>query len=256
MATREDQLVREIEQIRGDLAENLEAIGDRVAPKKVMNRAKAKAADKMEELGEKVSPRRLLERQTEGLRDRLQSIQQSIQESLPSPGSDDRGRQVARTSDRTDVVPAQGRPLGQRPAPTPRSVAAQVESVRADEDGPSTGAIARPVAAGLVIAGAGVLIARLMRPAGPERRAARRVKEKLDPRQDQAVGGQRRVAGELQRPTPPAKAAPARKAPPATKRAPAGATKAVKGQGRGASPVKSTKAAGAAKARPRKPVAP
>ena len=279
MATREDQLVREIEQIRGDLAENLEAIGDRVAPKKVMNRAKAKAADKIEALGEKVSPRRLLERQTEGLRDRLQSIQ----ESFPSRGGDDGDRELSERSGGTRVVPTHGRPLGQRPARTPRTVAEQVESVQADEERPGTGSLGRPVAAGLVVAGAGLLIARLMRPGGPERRAARRVKEKLDPRQEEAVGRGQPVAGELPPPAAPAATATpsakkattsARKTTPSAAKPPrtaarqvaagaGGAAKQVKAQGarapRGVKappPAKTTKASGASKARPSGRVAP
>ena len=91
MPTREDELVRDSERTRADLASDLEALGDRVAPKKVVARGKAKATEKVEELGEQVSPRRMLKR--------------------PS----------------------------------------------------KTSTVARPVVAGVVVVGAGVLIARLMR---------------------------------------------------------------------------------------------
>lgn len=238
MATREDQLVREIERIRGDLAENLEAIGDRVAPKKVVGRAKVKAADKLEELGEKVSPRRVFERQTEGLRDRLQSIQASV----ATRSDDDEGDDEDGPTSGTRVVRAQGRPLSQRPAPVPRSVAEQVRSVRSAEERSPASAVGRPVAAGLVVVGAGVLIARLMRPGGPERQAARRVKEKLDPRQDDTIGAGRGVAGELARPAQES-------APPVERRttkAPK-ATKQVKKQARTSARSVKAGAAGAAK---------
>ena len=53
MSRNPDQIRREIEMTRGQLAQNLEAIGDKVSPKHVV-----------EQISDKVSPRRILERQT------------------------------------------------------------------------------------------------------------------------------------------------------------------------------------------------
>ncbi len=70
MATPE-QLRREIEQARAGVGEALEAIGDRVAPKKVVDRAKENVAEKVEEVRDKVSPGRIVRRRTMSLRDTL-----------------------------------------------------------------------------------------------------------------------------------------------------------------------------------------
>ncbi len=70
MATAEE-LRRDIEQARAGVGEALEAIGDRVAPKKVVNRAKENVTDKVEEVRDKVSPSRIVRRRTMSLRDTL-----------------------------------------------------------------------------------------------------------------------------------------------------------------------------------------
>ncbi len=44
-----EELTREIGRARADLATTLEAVGDRVAPKKVVARAKADVAERVEE---------------------------------------------------------------------------------------------------------------------------------------------------------------------------------------------------------------
>jgi hypothetical protein len=54
--------------VRDDLGETLEAIGDRVAPQKVMARAKADLADKVDGVKERVSPLRLAGRGAGALR--------------------------------------------------------------------------------------------------------------------------------------------------------------------------------------------
>ena len=53
MSRSPDEIRREIEMTRGQLAQNLEAIGDKVSPKHVV-----------EQISDKVSPRRILNRQT------------------------------------------------------------------------------------------------------------------------------------------------------------------------------------------------
>jgi ElaB/YqjD/DUF883 family membrane-anchored ribosome-binding protein len=63
-----DQIRNEIEDVREDLGETLEEIGDRVAPQKVMARAKADIAGRVDDAKEKVSPRRLAQRGTDVVR--------------------------------------------------------------------------------------------------------------------------------------------------------------------------------------------
>jgi len=71
MATRTEDLRREIEEARSGVGEALEAIGDRVAPKKVVERAKENVAEKVEEVKDKVSPGRIVRRRTMTLRSAL-----------------------------------------------------------------------------------------------------------------------------------------------------------------------------------------
>ncbi len=159
MPTREDELVRDTERTRADLASDLEALGDRVAPKKVVARGKAKATETVEELGEKMRPGRILKRPTDVVRDRLQSVRQS------APA---RGRRQVDSGQRSMAGDAQRRPLAQRPGLVPRSVAGQVRAVRSPKQPSKTSTVARPVVAGVVVVGAGVLIARLMRSSGQD----------------------------------------------------------------------------------------
>lgn len=66
---------REIASTRTDLGQSLEALGDRVAPKKVVARAKetakAKVAEKVEDVKDRVSPPRVLRRKVAAVRSRL-----------------------------------------------------------------------------------------------------------------------------------------------------------------------------------------
>ncbi|MDQ3980671.1 MAG: DUF3618 domain-containing protein, partial [Actinomycetota bacterium] len=74
MATDANEVRREIAQARNELGETLEAIGDRVAPKKVVARAKDNVAEKVDDVRDKVSPSRLLRRPGDALRRGLQSL--------------------------------------------------------------------------------------------------------------------------------------------------------------------------------------
>ena len=71
MEEREQQLEREIQEVRGELGETLEALGEKVNPKAVVGQAKAKARDKLDEVAEKVSPPRIARRQVEKVKDKL-----------------------------------------------------------------------------------------------------------------------------------------------------------------------------------------
>src|SRR3954452_15260339 len=67
MSRNADQIRQEIEATRGQLAQNLEAIGDKVSPKHVV-----------ESISEKVSPRRILSRQTEKVKDGLSAVGDTV----------------------------------------------------------------------------------------------------------------------------------------------------------------------------------
>jgi hypothetical protein len=60
VATDPNEVRRDIEQARNELGQTLEAIGDRVAPKKVVARAKDSVSETVDDVREKVSPSRLL----------------------------------------------------------------------------------------------------------------------------------------------------------------------------------------------------
>src|SRR5215213_9768529 len=67
MSRNPDEIRREIEMTRGQLAQNLEAIGDKVSPKHVL-----------EEVADKVSPRRILNRQTEKVKESLSNVGDTV----------------------------------------------------------------------------------------------------------------------------------------------------------------------------------
>src|SRR5215213_5647641 len=67
MSRNPDEIRRDIEATRGQLAQNLEAIGDKVSPKHVL-----------EEISDKVSPRRILNRQTEKVKGSLSSVGDTV----------------------------------------------------------------------------------------------------------------------------------------------------------------------------------
>ncbi|HEV3400205.1 MAG TPA: DUF3618 domain-containing protein, partial [Acidimicrobiales bacterium] len=74
MGTRADDLRHEIADVRGDLGETLEAIGDKVAPDKVMERAKADLSEKVDDVKEKVSPKRLAQKGADSVRRGVRTV--------------------------------------------------------------------------------------------------------------------------------------------------------------------------------------
>ena len=242
MGTRAEELTRDIERVRGDLGSTLEAIGDRVAPKKVAARAKAKATDKVEDLRERVSPKRVLERRTEDLRTRVRRVQASV-----TGRSDDMASGDSRASRGTKAARGQARQVSQRTGRAASSVAEQAKSA---PEAIKTTAQGRPVAAALVAFGAGVLIARLMPPTERERQAAARLKEKLEPVKQQAVEVGKSMAGELQQSAQESVEQVKERATKATeqvKQEAQSSAKQVKGQAKGAARQVKGQAKGAAK---------
>jgi hypothetical protein len=72
-----DEIRHEIDETRDELGETLEAIGARMAPSHVAQQVRGDVEDKLGEIGDKVSPKRILERRTEGLRRGLRSVVES-----------------------------------------------------------------------------------------------------------------------------------------------------------------------------------
>lgn len=71
MEEREEQLKGEIHELQGQLAETLEALGEKASPKQLKEDAKAKVRDKVDDVADKVSPPRIVRRQVDKVKDRL-----------------------------------------------------------------------------------------------------------------------------------------------------------------------------------------
>jgi hypothetical protein len=189
-----EELTREIRQVRGDLASTLEAVGDRVAPKKVVARAKADVAERVEDARERVSPTRMLERRTENLRLGLRNLQESV---MGGNGdmADEKELEDGRLPRLTGTVRGQSRRVAEDTGAVPGTVADRPEPA------PATlrdKAQENPLVAGLVAFGGGVLLASLLAPSDPERKVARQVKEKTEPVKEKAVEAGRSVADQVQ----------------------------------------------------------
>ena len=167
MAARTEDLRREIEQARSGVGEALEAIGDRVAPKKVADRAKENVAEKVEEVRDKVSPGRIVRRRTISLRDAL-------------------GRMVGRDDTEAQDVEPIGLGRGYRPdmgASEPSGSARSRGQALSGRAGSAAGTVAEgarsapqvvreraegnPVAAGLFVLAAGFFAGSLLPPRNP-----------------------------------------------------------------------------------------
>src|SRR5215212_6573213 len=73
MARSTDDVKRDIEETRDELGNTLEAIGDRVAPRKVVGRVKSNVAEKVDDVKQRVNPLRLVRRGTDGVRNGLRN---------------------------------------------------------------------------------------------------------------------------------------------------------------------------------------
>ncbi len=176
METRTDQVRRDIDQIRGDLGQTLEALGDRVAPAKVAARTKEQVADKVEDVREHLSPSRAVKRQTHKLGDGLRNLM----------GAD--------TEDRVPAVAGKANEVAARAAGAASAAAGAAQGAPA-----AVGQRARsnPLAFGLLTFAGGFLVASVLPPTERERQASQRIKAGLQPAIDEAVERGRSVAGEL-----------------------------------------------------------
>ena len=192
MASDTEALTRDIRRARADLATTLEALGDRVAPKKVVARAKADVAERVEQVRERVSPARIVERRTERLRLGIRSVQDSLMER-----KDDvvRGNQLEAGARVTDTVRARSQRVAERTSDVAGTVADRAQRA---PGGLRAKAGEHPFVAGLLAFGGGVLVASLVAPSNRERKIARQVTETAQPVKDQAIEAGRSVADEIQ----------------------------------------------------------
>jgi hypothetical protein len=196
MSRKPEEIRREIETTRGQLAQNLEAIGDKVSPKHVV-----------EQISDKVSPRRILNRQTEKVKDSLSNVGDSVLGRVSDTANGVRsgiggaarsaangaGNGVSGVTDTaSDVVSgARGQvvSLGERVRSVTGSASGQL---RAAPD-------ANPMATALFAFGAGLLVGLALPPSEKERQAAATVHDTVvEPVKQQAVQAGKAVAGELQ----------------------------------------------------------
>ena len=167
MGRNPDQIRREIEQTRSQLAQNLEAIGDRVSPKHV----KEQVAEKMAEMTDKVNPRHILNRQVENVKESLASAGDSIMGRTAGSAGGVRGALQGVKGGTSQVASAgagsvaeQARSLRDRSRSLSTEVAAQVRSA------PETG----PMATALLAFGAGLVVGLALPPTDKERQVAER----------------------------------------------------------------------------------
>lgn len=203
MARRTEEVQRDIEQTRAELGNTLEAIGDKVAPKKAVRRAKWKAADKVEDVKDRVSPARLARRGTDNVLHRLHDVRLSIM------GSDDEGDdEVTYTNGSTRSRTSRTRALEEGVADARDRVSDATEragdaaSTVVEKAKAAPGTVARsakgnPLVAGLVVFGGGYLVASRLRPTDRERTLAERAKERLEPVKQQAIEAGRSMADEI-----------------------------------------------------------
>lgn len=183
MERQPEEIREEIDGVREGLGDTLEELGDRVAPQKVVARAKAEAAQKVETVKEKVSPRRLAGRGADGVRRGVRRVVGSDS----GPG----GRPPALEGS----ARGQGRAVTQRARGAASTVAESVgdapQAVRQRAEG-------NPVAAGLLAFAGGFFAAALLPPSERECQLTQKAKEGLQPLAQGASEVGKTVAGELQ----------------------------------------------------------
>lgn len=189
MSRNAHQIRQEIEQTRSHLAQNLEAIGDRVSPKHVV-----------EQITDKVSPRRLINRQTEKVKDGLQNVTDSVmgkatdavdgaRDALGEATSSGSGSALHAASVARDGVKGQAQSLTERVRSVSTTAAGQVRSV------PDS----NPMGTALLALGAGLVVGLALPPSRKERQTAGTVRDQVvEPLKQQAVQAGKSVAGELQ----------------------------------------------------------
>lgn len=186
MSRRPEDVRRDIEQTRDELGETLEAIGDRVAPKKVVGRVKGNVAEKVEGVRDRVSPARIARRSTDGIRDSVRNAKEAVMGSSESNGS--RGRSVGTSSRRS---------LGTGGAARGRAVPPATTDAGEQGGTEQGGGERNPFVIGAVAFGGGLLLGAALKPTDSERKVALRARTRLEPMKQQALETGRSVAEDL-----------------------------------------------------------
>jgi len=177
VSRRADEVRQEIQQTQAQLGSTLEEIGDRVAPKKVVRRAKGEIAGRVDDVKEKVSPARRA-------RGALRRVRETVMGSEDDGGT---GDGYGSTSGR---VRGQADALSQRAGSAAGTVAEKARRAPAAAQG-------NPLAVGLLSFGAGFLAASLLPATDRERQVADQLKDQIEPLKQRAVETGREVADEL-----------------------------------------------------------
>lgn len=192
MSRRPEEIRREIEMTRGQLAQNLEAIGDKVSPKHVL-----------EEVADKVSPRRILNRQTEKMKDSLSSVGDSVLGRAADTANGVRSTVGSATGSARGALNGVGGTASEAADGARQGVSSIGDRVRSVSssatDQLKAAPDSNPMATALVAFGAGLLVGLALPPTQKEREAAGTVHDKVvEPVKQQAVQAGKSVAGELQ----------------------------------------------------------
>ena len=197
MAARTEDLRREIEQARSGVGEALEAIGDRVAPKKVADRAKENVAEKVEEVKDKVSPGRIVRRRTMTMRSALaravgRDDSEMETENVSEIGVQTRnGRSGSRSSELLGSTRSQAGGLTGRAGSAAESARSAPQAVRDRAEG-------NPVAAGLFVLAAGFFVGSMLPASDRERELTRRAQAEMEPLKEKLTETGKSIAGDLQ----------------------------------------------------------
>lgn len=187
MSKTAEQIRLEIEQSRGALAQNLEAIGERVSPKHL----KEQVSDKVGEITDKVSPRRILGRQADKLKDGLSGVGDTVSGRAAEAMGSARGA-LGGTNGASQAASGAGR---QAQTLTERVREASTSATGRLRAGPD----ANPMATALVAFGAGLVAGLALPPSNKERHTAAAVHDQVvEPLKQQAVLAGKAVADELQ----------------------------------------------------------
>ena len=179
MATDPKGVRRDIERTRGALEDTLGAIGERVAPKKVMSRAQEAVDDEVEDGRALLRPGRAVRRGTERVREALsRSGGTEINERAPDVAG------VARRA--TEELSRAGQRAGD-----------VARAARATPQAAWERAEANPFEAGLVGFAAGFLVASVLPASRAEAQLAERAKERMKPLKDELAGVAKSVGGDV-----------------------------------------------------------
>lgn len=196
MSRKPEEIRREIETTRGQLAQNLEAIGDKVSPKHVV-----------EQISDKVSPRRILNRQTEKMKDSLSSVGDSVLGRASDTANGVRNGIGGVAGSARGAVNGAGNGVAGGASGVASGARDQVQSLTervrsvtgSASDQLHSAPDSNPMATALVALGAGLLVGLALPPSRKERQAAGTIHDSVvEPVKKQAVRAGKAVAGELQ----------------------------------------------------------